>query len=131
MFDAAELDNLQAVHDGNIDIHDDDIRMQGIDLGQRLHAVPGFAHYFTAVGLPVKEPLEALTDHDLIIHQKHTQLFHFTFSSSNGSSRCAVTPPPSFSVYERPYSRPQSSLIRFCTFSMPMLLPVSLGACLA
>ena len=42
----------------------------------------------------------------------------------------AVTP-PSFSVYDRPYSRPHSSLIRFCTFSTPMELPVSLGGYLS
>lgn len=51
----------------------------------------------TAVGLSVKNPLEALTEHDLIIRQKHTQIVHCT-SSFMGSSRCAVTPPVGFSV---------------------------------
>ena len=97
MLHTAELDDLQAVHDGNIDIHDGDIRQKGVDLGQRLHAVGGLAHHLTVVGLPVEQPLEALPDHDLVVHQQYPQLFHGV-SSFMGSSSRAVTPPPSFSV---------------------------------
>ena len=109
---------------------DDEIRLQNVDLAQGFHAVSRLSHHFTVVSFPVEEPLEALPDHDFIVHQKHAQLLHGA-SSFRGSRIWAVTPPDSFSVYHRPYSRPQSSLIRFCTFIMPMLLPVSLGACLA
>ena len=60
-------------------------------------AVGRLAHHFAVVGLPVEEPLEALPDHDLIIHQKYTQIIHCS-SSVKGSSRWAVTPPVGFSV---------------------------------
>ena len=130
VLDAAELNDLQPVHNGDVDVHDGDIRIQGVDLRQGLHAVGGLAHHLAVVGLPVEEPLEALPDHDFIVYQKNTQFFHGA-SSSRGSRIWAVTPPDSFSVYHSPYSRPQSSLIRFWTLIMPMLLPVSLGACLA
>ena len=65
----AELDNLQAVHDGDVDIHNDDIRLQGIDFSKGLHAVGGLAHHLAIVGLPVKELLEALPDHNFIVNQ--------------------------------------------------------------
>ena len=97
VLDTAELNHFQSVHNGNVDIHDNDIRAQHIDLCQCFHAVAGFARHLTVVGLPVKEPLEALPDHNFIIHQKHTQIFHCT-SSFMGSSRWAVTPPVGFSV---------------------------------
>ena len=127
MLDPAELDDLQAVHNGNVDVHDDDVRRQGIDFGQSLHAVGGLAHYLTAMGGPVEQALEALPDHDLVVYQQDAQLFHRGSSSEMGSSRWAVSPPVSFSVYHRPQSRPHSSLMRFCTFKMPMLLPSNLA----
>ena len=86
VLDTAELDNLKTVHNRNIYIHDDNIRAQGINLGQSFHAVAGFAHHFTVMGLPVKELLKALADHDFIIHQKYTQFFHCK-SSFIGSNR--------------------------------------------
>ena len=97
VFDPGQLDDLQPVHNGDVDVHDGNVRLQGIDLGQSLHAVRGLSHHLAVVAFPVKEPLKALPDHDLIIHQKHTQLFHFA-SSFSGSRMCAVTPPVSFSV---------------------------------
>ena len=97
MLHAAELDDLQAVHDGDIDIHDGDVRQKGVDLGQGLHAVGGLPHHLAVVGLPVEQPLEALPNHDLVVHQQYPQLFHGV-SSFMGSSSRAVTPPPSFSV---------------------------------
>lgn len=92
-----QLDDLQPVHNGNVDVHDDDVRRQGVDLGQGLPAVGGLAHHLAVVALPVKQALEALPDHDFVIHQKHTQLLH-SASSFSGSTMCAVTPPSSFSV---------------------------------
>ena len=82
---------------GDVDVHDDDVRAQGVDLRQGLHAVAGLARHLAVVGLPVKEPLEALADHDFVVHQKHAQLPHVV-SSLSGSRMCAVTPPYSFSV---------------------------------
>ena len=131
VLDAAQLDDLQTVHDRDVDVHDDDVGPQRVDLRQRLHTVGGLAGHLAAVRLPVEQALEALADHDLIVHQQDAQFFHTSSSSAMGSSRCAVTPPVGFSVYERPYSRPQSSLIRFCTLSTPMLLPSNFGACFA
>ena len=130
MLDAAELDDLQPVHDGDVDVHDGDVRGQRVDLRQGLHAVGRFAHHLAAVGLPVEEALKALSDHDLIVYQKYAQLFHDA-SSSGGSRIWAVAPPSSCSVYQSPNVRLHKSLIRFCTLRMPMLLPVRLGACLA
>ena len=76
MVDAAALDDLQAVQYGDVDVHDGDIRLQGVDLGQGLHAVGSLAHHLTVVGGPVEETLEPLTDHDLVIHQQDAELFH-------------------------------------------------------
>lgn len=97
MLDAAELDHLEAVHNGDVDIHNDDIRLKGVDLGQGLHTVGGLAHHLTVVGGPVKQALEALADHDLVVYQQYAQRFHIS-SLRMGSSRWAVTPPSSFSV---------------------------------
>ena len=81
MLDPAELDDLQAVHDGDVDVHDDNIRPQGVNFPQGLHAVGGLAYHLAVVSTPVKELLKALPDHDLIVNQQYFQLFH-TISSS-------------------------------------------------
>ena len=130
VLDPAELNHLQAVHNGNVDVHDGNIRVQVIHFGQSLHAVGGLSHHLTAVTLPVKKPLEAFPDHNFVIHKQNSQFFH-CISSSRGSRMWAVTPPSGFSVYQSPYFLPHSSLMRFCTFRIPMLLPVSLGGSLA
>ena len=78
----------------------------------------------------LEKALEDLADYDFVINQKNPQLFHSS-ASSNGSRICAVTPPSSFSLYLSPNSLPQSSFMRFCTFRIPMLLPVSFGVCFA
>ena len=97
VLETGHLNDLQAVHNGDVDVHDGNVRLEAIDFRQSLHAVGGFAHYLTVMSLPVKEPLEALPDHDLIVHQKNPQLLHL-ISSFSGSRMCAVTPPSSFSV---------------------------------
>ena len=59
-----------------------------------------------------------------VIHQNHTHFLHFP-ASLHGKSRCAVTPPFSFSAYHNPYFCPHSNLILFCTFKIPILFPSS------
>ena len=101
---------------------------QRIDARQRLHTVGRLADDLAVVRRPVEQALEALAYHYLVVHEQDPQFLHRASSVSGsltGRNMCAVTPPLSFSVYERPYSRPQSSFIRFCTFSTPMLLPSS------
>ena len=97
VLEPGQLDDLQAVHNGDVDVHDGDVRLERVNFRQGVHAVGGFSHHLAVVGFPVKQALEALPDHDFVIHQKHTQLLH-SASSFSGSTMCAVTPPSSFSV---------------------------------
>ena len=80
MLDAAELNDLQAVHNGDIDVHDGNVGTETVNLGQGFHTVGSLPHHLAVMGFPVKEPLEALPDHDLIVHQQYTQFFHFVSS---------------------------------------------------
>ena len=97
MLDAAELDDLQAVQDGDVDVHDDEVRVQRVDAGESLHAVGGLARHLAVVSVPVEEALEALPDDDLVVYQQDAELSH-VFSFPSGSRMWAVTPPVSFSV---------------------------------
>ena len=97
VLDAAELDDLQAVQDGDVDVHDDEIRIQRVDAGEGLHAVGGLAHHLAVVGVPVEKALEALPDDDLVVHQQDAELLHGS-SFPSGSRMWAVMPPVSFSV---------------------------------
>ena len=62
--------------------------------------------------------------------QVNPHFLHFP-ASFNGNRRCAVTPPFSLYAYHSPYFLPQSSLILFCTFKMPILFPSIFAACFA
>ena len=97
MLDPADLNHLQSAHNGDIDVHNHNIRQKGINPRQGLHAIGGFPHHLAVVGLPVKEPLKALPDHNFVVNQQHPQFFHLSPSSLwMGSSSLAVVPPKSF-----------------------------------
>ena len=80
MFDSAELDHLQSVHDRNIDIHDHNVRTKCIDPRQCLHSIGCFANNFTAMPFPVKQTFKSFSYHNFVIHQQYSKLFHRTFS---------------------------------------------------
>ena len=54
VFQAAGLDDLQAVHNRDIDIHDHDIRHQTVDYPKRLDTIRRLTHDFTVMCAPVK-----------------------------------------------------------------------------
>ena len=54
VFQAAGLDDLQAVHNRDVDIHDHDIRYHAVDYPKRLDAIRCLAHDFTVMCAPVK-----------------------------------------------------------------------------
>lgn len=60
MLYAAELDDLQAVHYGDVDVHYDDVGAQCVDFGQGFHPVRRLADDLAVVRRPVEQALEAL-----------------------------------------------------------------------
>ena len=60
MLYAAELDDLQAVHNEDIHVHYDDIGAERVNFGQGFHPVRRLADDLAVVRRPVEQALEAL-----------------------------------------------------------------------
>jgi hypothetical protein len=82
---------LDAIHPGHHQIHEDDVRLEGLRLGQGFGPVAGFAHYLH-VRLGGQQGADPLAQDGMVVGQKHSNRCCHLASPPLGTSTVMMVP---------------------------------------